>query len=232
METGAKNSLTRPAELLGRAIRYERAHWRRLMPVVAIYAFGGLALQLFSESGFRSMGKPFFPVAAAFVLAGAFIYVWGFAALLLALRDDRLDWQRAYRGALSYVVRYAVAWLLYALIVMAGVLALVIPGIYLAVQFSFVSYVLVFENTGAREALRRSRMYVRGRWWAVLWREVALGLMAMGAYSFVLLILGILQFPDTLTELLLTGANTIVVPITSVYVLLMYKELKHGKNSD
>ncbi|KKW47406.1 MAG: hypothetical protein A2128_01600 [Candidatus Liptonbacteria bacterium GWC1_60_9] len=235
METGTKNSLTRPAELLGRAIRYERANWRRLMPVVAIYAFGGLALQLFFESGSRFMGRALFPAATVLVLAGAFLYVWGFVALLLALRDDRLDWRLAYQGALSFVARYAVAWLLYALIVTAGVLVFVVPGIYAAVLFSFVSYVLVFENTGALEALRRSRAYVRGHWWAVLWREIALGLMAMGAYLFVLLVLEILRLPDALKELLLTGANTLVVPVTSVYVLLMYRELKslhHGKNSD
>ena len=76
---------------------------------------------------------------------------------------------------------------------------------------------------------------MRGHWWAVLWREIALGLMAMGAYLFVLLVLEILRLPDALKELLLTGANTLVVPVTSVYVLLMYRELKslhHGKNSD
>jgi len=51
----------------------------------------------------------------------------------------------------------------------------------------------------------------------------------------VLLVLEILRLPDALKELLLTGANTLVVPVTSVYVLLMYRELKslhHGKNSD
>lgn len=256
METGAKNAvsgaagavkkLSRPGELLGRAIAYYRTHARRLTPIVAVYAFGGFALQLLLESGSRLMAKagvaagPFslpvlFPLTAVFVLAGAFLYLWGFMALLKALRDERLTWQGAYHEALSLVGSYALLMFLYALLVGAGFFLLVIPGFLAAVWFSFVSYVLVFEEARIVDCLRRSREYVRGRFWAVLWRHLALVLAAMGAYIFLLLILGILQLPDVLTELLLTGANTVVVPITSVYVLLMYRELKslhNGKNSD
>lgn len=225
-------TLSRPGELIGRAIAHERVHWRRLTPVVAIYAFGGLAFQLLFESGFRLVPQLLLPLAAVFALAGAFLYVWGFTALLLALKEERLTWQGAYQGALSYVVRYAVLWLLYSLLVLAGTVLFVLPGVYWAVQFSFVSYVLVFENTGVREAFRRSKTYVRGRWRAVFWRELALGLMVLGAYLFSLLIFGIMFMPEVMQQLLLAGINSVVVPITSAYVLLMYKELRESRSSN
>lgn len=238
MEAGAKDAklnLSRPGELIVRAVACYRADWRRLTPVVAIYAFGGLAFQLLFESGFRVMPQFLLPLGAVFMLAGAFLYVWGFTAILLALKNERLDWQGAYQGALSYVVRYAVIWFLYSLVVLAGIILLVLPGIYWAVQFSLVSYALVFENAGVREAFRKSKMYVRGHWWAVLRREAALGIILMGAYLFALLIFGILLLSDVAQGLLLAALNSAVVPITSVYVLLMYRELirlHHGKNSD
>lgn len=248
MEAGAKNvindaagaikKLSRPSELLGRAFAYYRKHAWRLTPVVAIYAFGGLALQLLVRNGMRLMAQSdgawaaLLTLVIASALAGAFLYLWGFVALLKALRDERLTWPGAYQEALSLTPSYSLLLFLYALAVGGGLLILVLPGLLLAVWFSFASYVLVFEEARVVACLRRSREYVRGRFLAVAWRQLAILVAAMGAYVFLSVIFEILMLPNALKELLFTGVSAVTQPIISVYVVLLYKELKHGKNSD
>ncbi|MDP3947529.1 MAG: YciC family protein [bacterium] len=240
---GAVKKLSRPGELLGSAVAYYRVQWRRLTSIVAIYAFGGFALQLLFQNGARLMAQSGGAFAApvlllvviAAALAGAFLYLWGFTALLKALRDERLTWQGAYQEALVLIGSYALLVFLYALLVGAGFFLLVIPGFIAAVWFSFAGYVLVFEEARIVDCLRRSREYVRGRFWAVAWRHVAIFVMAIGAFVLLSFIFEILALPSVLHELLLVGASAVVAPITSVYVLLLYRELKslhNGKNSD
>ncbi|MET0133440.1 MAG: hypothetical protein ABW215_07590 [Kibdelosporangium sp.] len=55
--------------------------------------------------------------------------------------------------------------LLYTLIVLAGSLALVIPGVWLYVLFSLASTALILEGTGLGKAFGRSKDLVRGAWW-------------------------------------------------------------------
>ena len=50
---------------------------------------------------------------------------------------------------------------------MAGLVAFVIPGIWLAVVLYFASQAVVAEGRPPIEALRRSRELVRGQWWRV-----------------------------------------------------------------
>jgi hypothetical protein len=48
-----------------------------------------------------------------------------------------------------------------------GLLALIVPGVYLAVRWFFVPQAVVIERTRGVEALRRSGEAVRGFWWRV-----------------------------------------------------------------
>jgi hypothetical protein len=58
--------------------------------------------------------------------------------------------------------------LLFALIVVVGVLLLVVPGILFLVWFALAGPVVKIERRGALAALRRSRELVRGSFWHVL----------------------------------------------------------------
>jgi hypothetical protein len=64
---------------------------------------------------------------------------------------------------------------LYIVVLSAGLIALVVPGIWLMVRFYFAAQVAVVDGLGPRAALSRSAELVDGRWWrvagisAVLW---------------------------------------------------------------
>jgi hypothetical protein len=51
--------------------------------------------------------------------------------------------------------------------VIVGLFALVLPGIFLAILWLFAGQAVVIEDTGVRDALRRSQDLVRGAWWTV-----------------------------------------------------------------
>lgn len=63
--------------------------------------------------------------------------------------------------------------LITSLIVVAGLVALVIPGIVFAVWFAFAVYLTILDGLRWRDALRASRALSAGRWGAVLWRLAA-----------------------------------------------------------
>jgi hypothetical protein len=59
------------------------------------------------------------------------------------------------------------AFCIYSAAVLCGLILFVIPGIYVAVKYSFFVYVLAAEPVSALEALRRAAALSRGRWWTV-----------------------------------------------------------------
>ncbi|MGI9611219.1 MAG: hypothetical protein ACR2NL_13075, partial [Acidimicrobiia bacterium] len=50
----------------------------------------------------------------------------------------------------------------------AGLLLLIIPGVWMAVMFSMTPQVMALEDRGILGSLRRSTRLVAGRWWATL----------------------------------------------------------------
>jgi hypothetical protein len=58
-----------------------------------------------------------------------------------------------------------------------GLVALVIPGLWLAGCFTMVSAVIALEEVGPIDALRRSFMLVRGRWWPTVGFLILVGLL-------------------------------------------------------
>ncbi len=56
-------------------------------------------------------------------------------------------------------------WILYMLLVLAGLILLIVPGIYWAVRYRFSMYAVVDEGLGPVEAMKRSGQLTRGVWW-------------------------------------------------------------------
>ena len=95
-------------------------------------------------------------------------------------------------------------------VVVAGLILLVIPGIYMTVALMVVVPVLMVEDIRGFKALRRSRGLVKGRWWSTF------GLVILGVF----LIPGILQ-----TLLVLPFQLFLFVSMENVVPLLLVEEL-------
>ena len=68
----------------------------------------------------------------------------------------------------SSTVNFAVGTLLYGIISTIGLILFVIPGIYLAIRFSFFDFALVEEESGPISALKRSWNLTKGYGWSLL----------------------------------------------------------------
>jgi hypothetical protein len=80
---------------------------------------------------------------------------------------------------------------LYFLAVLAGFVALLIPGIFLAVVFIFSPIAAVTEPKGVIESLKYSFELVRGRWWRTAVLLTIIGIVAFVLYVLVGFVVGI-----------------------------------------
>jgi len=105
-------------------------------------------------------------------------------------------------------LKFLVAGILYALMVVIGLLLLVVPGIYLALKYQFFGYLLVDKNMGPLEALKRSGEMTKGAMWDLFFLAVNIG--ALNLIGMVCLLVG----------------SFVTVPIGWVATAKVYRELE------
>lgn len=103
--------------------------------------------------------------------------------------------------------RYLLGSILYGLIVMAGLILLIIPGIIWGIKFQFFSYSIIDQDLGPVEALKRSWIITSGVKWRLFVFNITLGLI-------------------NLLGLLALGVGLLVtVPTTSLAAAYVYRQL-------
>lgn len=90
----------------------------------------------------------------------------------LAIHDGHEVRAREIVPSGATVLNYIAVWFLYALLVSAGLILLVIPGIYLAVRYGLVGFLVADRRTDVLGAFRESSELTRG----MRWRLFAFGL--------------------------------------------------------
>lgn len=86
---------------------------------------------------------------------------------------------------------FVVAEILYAIIVLLGLICFIFPGIYIAIRLRFFRFMIVEdENLGPIDALKKGWAMTRGKFWKLFWLTVVLlGINILGA---LLLLVGLL----------------------------------------
>ena len=77
------------------------------------------------------------------------------------------------------IVNYFIAEVIMGLAILAGLILLIIPGIYLAVKLSFASYLVVDKKLGPIDALKQSYEITKGNWWNIVFLGVVSGLITL-----------------------------------------------------
>ncbi len=62
-----------------------------------------------------------------------------------------------------------IATILYSLIGIIGLIALIVPGIFLLNKFAFYNYAILLDNTKIIDSFEKSWRIVTGNWWGVFW---------------------------------------------------------------
>ena len=103
----------------------------------------------------------------ALSLLVAFAVEAGFIALLLSVYDRKQYRYKNFSVSVPTILRYIAASVLYALIVLLGLVLLVVPGLVWAVTYGFYGYAVVDKGLSAAEALSYSRAITKGKRWRI-----------------------------------------------------------------
>lgn len=145
-------------------------------------------------------------ISLAFSALSIFLEI-GFIKIVLKLVDGvKAEFQElwAYPG---YFVNLLVSSILFGLIVVAGFILLIIPGIYLALRLQFYSYFVVDKNAGITDSLKMSWGKTKGK------------VFDLFLFALLLIALNILGALALLVGLLVT------IPVSFVAITLLYRKL-------
>jgi len=155
------------------------------------------------------------PLVGAGILTGMVVGIvalfWGLAAMVYAVADDTLDMKSALKRGWSRVWAFAWVFSLAGFIVTGGFLLLVVPGIIFSVWFFLSQFVLAVEDERGMRALLKSKAYLQGNFFEVLFR---------------LFIIWLLSSAIGMVPILGAVLSLLFVPYMMIYGWLIYDDLR------
>jgi len=234
--TQFKAMLPNPAQLFGNTWKFYTTHFNKLIAIVSVAVVFSIILNLV-VAFMLALGMNQDPEQGALgavsilvmilSLVSIIVAIWSQTALLCFLRDTTISFKQAYGEASRLFGSYFWIVFLAGIITLVGFVLLIIPGIIVAIWFSFATYVFIMEGDRGWQALKKSKEYVRGRWWAIFSRFVFIA-----AIAIVLTIALDAAFQAIQFDI---GSNLIhlfVGPFITSYVFLLYLALKDAIASD
>jgi hypothetical protein len=122
------------------------------------------------------------------VLAGGFVTLTAHRLVASELSGTQLSTRGAVALAFGRLLTLLVAAVLGFVAVVAGLFALVLPGLWLAGGLTMVTAVIALEEVGPIAAIRRSLSLIRGRWWQTVGFVLLVGLLGSIAAQLVQLV--------------------------------------------
>ncbi|MBD3246749.1 MAG: hypothetical protein GF333_07025 [Candidatus Omnitrophica bacterium] len=162
--------------------------------------------------------------------AGFFIFMWAYIALVIAV-DRRhsgrdITWKECFVQTKGRYWRFIGIYLLYFLIVLAGGLFFVIPGIYLAIIFWVSVVAAVLEKCSSIGPFATSKTLVRGSFWKIFLLGV---LMTVCVAPFYLILFGIMKVNQSAGALCIQLYSMAYVTVVIVIDVVLYRQLKEHK---
>jgi len=242
------------ADILGEAFQLYRAHAKPLLltcallfvpaaiinsmaraailgPTLAIAASSDPAAALASSLSVYLLGL-LGTLVTAFFLYGIIIPLTN-GALTIAAADRILggqaEWREVWMLLFRRLGKLLSAVIPAAIVITLGCLFFVIPGLVLALFFTFVSPVVLIEGLGGRAALERSTTLVRSDW-----LRVALLLMTFAIVRFVAqLVANVFVAPSAIFvgSLLSDLFTMVMLPIPVLGTVLLYFDIRRKRDS-
>ncbi len=147
--------------------------------------------------------------------------------LLLIIQNEAASVKEKFNQSREYFWPYFIVSIVTTLLILLAMLLLIIPGLVLAIYWSFVLLVTVIEKKKTvGEATKRSYELVKGYWWPVCGRIILMVVLA-------LIVSAILNIPVSSLDGTAEKAYTVVInifwalvsPLFLVYSYLLYQDL-------
>lgn len=174
-----------PVELLKQAIETTKHQfWPLLISAFMPFLMGGAVAVMLSGPAILAafLAKPLLLVIGlALIIGMVIISLWqGVTAIeLMAGESEKLGLNEALKRAWPKLFRYMGVNILMSMMAMGAIIPFVLPVFVVMVWFSFATYVTVLEGAGGLKALRISREYARGKYFAIVGRQAFLILVYM-----------------------------------------------------
>ena len=224
-----------------------RAAWARLkqrqktlLILSALYAASILLYSLYAQGDpnleLTNPSSILFVVGfILFTLLYVLIAVWAPLALLIASlsKETTSNVKVTLKKSLKLIIPSIGINIVMMVIVLGGYIAFIVPGIILAVQLMLALYVYVDENLGIMDSIRKSRILVRGRWWAIVGRSILLSLAVYALFiiaGIISYIIGVAVGGGELAQIILTSiVMFLYIPYTMCFMAELYLSLKESR---
>ncbi len=152
-------------------------------PLMIVYTL----LLTYVISGLKPESFDFIPIITYFAVAmliAIIAQVW-LTAISYSYIAEYLDGNRmitpkaVFNRALRNILPLIGGGIVSGLITFIGLFMLIIPGIYLGIALSFVTSIIVFEQSSIGNAISRSMTLIIGKWWSTLGLILVMGLVVV-----------------------------------------------------
>ncbi len=198
-----------------------------LLPFMIFTAIG-ILFTVFRSAFLSSAGGILFTSLSILVFIWGIIFSpWQSMALIYAIigAENKAGIKDSFINTRSKILSYWRMFILQGAILWGTCLLFFIPGLIFAVWTSFSYYILVAEDLRGMNILLKSREYVRGHWWGVVGRMLALGIFIFCGLIPVLIIRNV--FTGIIDSKLLGTFNSllnlILAPLTPLFLIYSYE---------
>ena len=139
------------------------------------------------------------------------------------LERGQANLQTSFNFTLTKILFLLAASIIIGILIVIGLIALVIPGIILAIMFSLVYPVIMLEGKGISESLSRSRVLVSNRWLKTFGLLLVIGIIV----AIINGVIGLITAPLGVVSPLISGILTaFITPILAIAITLYYYSMK------
>jgi hypothetical protein len=135
----------------------------------------------------------------------------------------------ALRSCVSRFPAVLGAVVLYSIFVAAGLVALIVPGIWLSVLLYFGAQAVIVDDLGPVDALKRSADLVRGKWWATCGRLLLAGIL-FGVVAALVEVAMASVVDGVVWTLLAAVIDTVYLSLTALFGTLLFFELRAAES--
>lgn len=236
------------SEIISQSINLYKKNIKNLLGYVGLMALVTIIMTILSEYVFPMLFNAQQPLwifgleVLALVMVTTVLNIWFAIAMINAIaqiytKQTVTKMQPMLKQTATLVLPAFFASILVAITIFAGAIFFIIPAIIFGVWFTFVTHQIALNNKKPIQAIKASRKLVLGRWWSVLWRLIAPGIVfiimiwvAQFIVGFLLSLVTSLIGESTIltivTVIILSATTMLFVPFSSAAQTILYLDLQ------
>jgi hypothetical protein len=230
-------------QILSTAFQLYRRYWRTLLPIAALvvvpltlleHAIGNWVHRHGQQIQDQTVSTAFWAQATGWLLAalaGLLLYQVLTGAITRAIAAEVAGQdpgvEQSYRFGFARLGPILVVSILVGLATLAGLIVLIIPGIYIGVRLAVSTQALVVEGRRGTQAMGRSWELVGGHWWHAAFTVLLAGLLTAVVDAIITAPFGAgAWFAQAVGAAV---ATTVTLPFSALVGVLLYLDLRTRK---